>query len=210
MIDLSTLFAVGGAFLIVASSPGPANLAAATVAMAQGRRVGAVFALGLSAGLAFWGLLAATGLGAVLQGSALALAVLKVFGGIYLIWLAVQSARSATQAGGQAPVPLQVGGRRWFLRGLLLNLSNPKAVFAWMAALSVGLDPNDGLATVAVATGLCAVIGLLNALGHVWIFSVPGMMASYRRLRRWIDGTVAALFAGAGLGLLRSALSRSA
>ena len=108
--------------------------------------------------------------------------------------------------GASATAP--VAGGKWFWRGVVLNLSNPKAVFAWMAALAVGLNPDDGATAVIAATGLCALIGLLNATGHAWVFSFPGVMARYRRARRWIDGTVAALFAGAGIGLIRTAVAR--
>ena len=77
-----------------------------------------------------------------------------------------------------------------------------------MAALSVGLDRQNDLAMIALATAMCGLIALLNAMGHVWLFSFPGVMAGYRRARRWIDGTVAVLFSLAGFGLLRSALAR--
>ncbi|MBL4767101.1 MAG: LysE family translocator [Rhodobacteraceae bacterium] len=208
MIDFATLATIGAAFVVVASSPGPANLACATVAMSYGRKTAMIFALGLTLGLVFWGLLAALGLGAVLQGSATVLFVLKLCGAFYLLWLAYQSGRSALSTQKQTGPELVAG--RWFLRGLILNLSNPKAVFAWMAALSVGLDPNDGLGAVAAATGLCAFIGLLNATGHAWLFSIGGVMAAYRRARHWFDGVAASLFAlaGLGLGLIRSAFTR--
>ncbi|MEL6103975.1 MAG: LysE family translocator [Pseudomonadota bacterium] len=206
MIDFGTLAAVGAAFVIVAASPGPANLAAATVAVTHGRRVGLIFALGLSLGLWFWGLLAATGVGAVLQTSAQALFVLKLLGAAYLLWLAFQSARSAVRPGEmRAP---QVSAQRWFFRGVILNMSNPKAVFAWMAALSVGLDPTDGIAAVIAATILCGLIGLVNACGWALLFSQNGVMRGYRRVRRWVDGVVAGLFAAASLGMLRSAFAR--
>ena len=45
--------------------------------------------------LAFWGVVAATGMGALLQSSAYALSVVKVLGAAYLLYLAVQSARAA-------------------------------------------------------------------------------------------------------------------
>ena len=97
---------------------------------------------------------------------------------------------------------------RWFVQGLVLNLSNPKAVVAWMAALSVGLGADDGLAAVAVATLGCVVIGFAIYAGYAAAFSLAAVMRGYARLRRWIDGVVAVLFATAGLVLLRSAFSR--
>jgi len=63
MIDIAALLTASFAFFVVAASPGPATLAAATLSMGQGRARGMRF--GLTVGLAFWGLVAATGLGAV-------------------------------------------------------------------------------------------------------------------------------------------------
>ena len=74
------LLSVALAFVVVTVSPGPANIALATTAMHAGRRTGLLFGAGLAVGLAFWGLVAATGLGAVLQASASMLVVLKLAG----------------------------------------------------------------------------------------------------------------------------------
>ncbi|MEM8852564.1 MAG: LysE family translocator [Pseudomonadota bacterium] len=207
MGGLENLVAVALAFFVVTVSPGPANIAVATVAMSAGRRRGLLFGAGLSVGLAFWGIVAATGMGTVLQASETALIILKILGGLYLLWLAVQSGRAAVKP--TAAAPTRVSDGRWFLRGLILNLSNPKAVVAWMAALSMGLGVGDGSAHVFAATLVCVALGFANYAGYAMAFSLKGFMAGYQRLRRWIDGAVAALFAAAGLGLLRSAVTRS-
>ncbi len=206
MSGLENLLSIAFAFFAVTVSPGPANIAVATVSMSFGRRNGLFFGAGLSVGLAFWGLVAATGMGAVLQGSANLLFALKVLGGIYLLWLAIQSGRAALTA---APNVRQLKGNgRLFSRGVLLNLSNPKAVVAWMAALSMGLDVGDSTGQVITVTLVCIVLGFLNYFGYAMAFSLPGFMTGYRRLRRWVDGIAAGLFAVAGFGLLRSAFSR--
>ncbi|XWN33215.1 MAG: LysE family translocator [Devosia sp.] len=206
MGGFENLIAVALAFFVVTVSPGPANIAVATVAMSAGRRRGLLFGAGLSCGLAFWGVIAATGMGTVLQASETALIALKVLGGLYLLWLAIQSGRSALKPSTAAPVCVSDG--RWFVRGLVLNLSNPKAVVAWMAALSMGLGVGDGGAHVIAATLVCFALGFANYAGYAMAFSLSGFMAGYQRLRRWIDGAVAALFAAAGFGLIRSAISR--
>lgn len=200
------LLSVALAFVVVTVSPGPANIALAMAAMHAGRRTGLLFGAGLALGLAFWGLVAATGLGALLQTSASFLLVLKVAGGLYLLWLALQSGRSAMRRPAHEAAPPTDG--RWFARGLVLNLANPKAVVAWMAALSVGLGAGDGPLTLVTATVMCMAIGLANYVAYALVFSLPGAMASYRRMRRAVDGAVAGLFAAAGFGLLRSAFSR--
>ncbi len=206
MMDYTALISTAVAFFVVAVSPGPANISNAAVAMKYGRKTSLVYGAGLSCGLVFWGLVAASGLGAVLQSSFYLLMLLKVLGGIYLLWLAWQSFNSARRPNGEAPSP--TAGGRWFLRGLILNMSNPKSVVAWMAALSIGIGPNDSLLNVAVATLACVMVGFLNNALYSLLFSVDGMMQAYRRCRRWIDGVAAGLFALGGVGLIRSAFSR--
>lgn len=206
MIDLLALTSTGLAFLVVTIAPGPATISNATVAMSYGRNTGLKYGLGLSFGLAFWGLIAASGMGAVLQGSIYLLVVLKVLGGLYLLWLAFLSGRSAWRPDTEKSV--KSNGQSWFFRGLLLNMSNPKAIVAWMAALSVGLNSNDGIGAVAVATTLCIGVGFATYALYSVLFSIGGIMRGYRRFSRMINGIVSGLFALAGFSLIRSAFIR--
>ncbi len=206
MIDITTGLTVGLSFWVIAASPGPANISNAAIAMRYGRRASIMYGLGLSVALVFWGVLAATGMGAVLQSSVIVLTVLKVLGGGYLLWLAWQSGRSAL--GPVDTAAQDIGAGCWFGRGMILNLSNPKSVIAWMAALSMGLDPSDTVAAVLFTTLICVAVAFLNNLLYSLVFSLGGMMAAYRRARRWVDGISAALFAFGGVALIRSAVSR--
>ncbi|MFK7966597.1 MAG: LysE family translocator, partial [Burkholderiaceae bacterium] len=190
---LESLISIALAFWIVTVSPGPANIAVATVSMSAGRHAGMRFGFGLALGLAFWGLVAATGMGAVLKGSEIGLYAIKLIGGVYLLWLAFQSGRKAID---KEPDEIKLTGQsRWFLRGLALNLSNPKAVVAWMAALAVGLGTGNESQQVLIATLICMALGFINYAAHAYAFSLPGFMAGYQRFRQWIEGAVAGLFA---------------
>ena len=206
MNEFGTLATVGLAFWIVAASPGPANISNAMIAMRFGRKSSLIYGLGLSIALVFWGVLAASGMGTILQASVGVLAALKVFGAGYLLWLAWQSMRSAIKPQPLTPKKLPTGG--WFIRGLLLNLSNPKSVIAWLAALSVGLDPSAATASVVPATLVCIFVAFANNVIYSMVFSLGGMMSAYERSRRWVDGVVAGQFAAAGLGMLKSAFSK--
>lgn len=203
---MENLVSVALAFTAVAVSPGPANIATMTIAMRHGRKKSWLFGMGLSLGLAIWGLIAATGLGAILQSSLYLLMMMKIAGGLYLIYLAFQSARTAKNGASDDVKTIKEG--RWFLRGLLLNLSNPKAVIAWMATLSMGMDVNSSSAYVVMATSLCIAIGICNYTLYALAFSFPGVMAAYKRFSRMIEGAIAGLFAIAGFSLIRSAFSR--
>lgn len=205
-MDATSLAATALTFFVVAVSPGPANISNAAIAMSRGRSTSLIYGAGLSTGLVFWGLIAASGMGAILQTSHFVLMMLKFAGGIYLLWLAWSSARSAMSSdAGQVETP---GGTRWFLRGFILNISNPKSVIAWMAALSVGIDPDDDIGVLIAATSVCIAVGFANNALYSILFSLGGMMRGYQRFRRRIDGVVAVLFTASGIGLIRSAFSR--
>ncbi|MBB4302141.1 threonine/homoserine/homoserine lactone efflux protein [Rhodobium orientis] len=206
MFDIGNLATIAAAFFVAAPSPGPATIAVASQSMSAGRKAGLVFGSGLAVGLAVWGVVAAAGMGAILQASTGALTAMKLLGGAYLLWLAYGSARSAARPRA-APTDMAKKPRA-FLRGLLLNLSNPKAVFAWMAVLSLGLGDGSGTGQVVLATGTCMVLGGLIYATYAVVFSTQGAMDGYARARRWIDGVVSGLFAVAGIGLIRSAFAR--
>ena len=75
--------------------------------------------------------------------------------------------------------------------------------------LSVGLGADDSLANVVVATLRCALIRLLIYAAYAVAFSLSAVMHGYQRFRHWVDGMVSALFAVAGITLLRSAITRN-
>lgn len=123
------------AALVIAVSPGPG----AVLAMASGLRHGYRGALRAIAGLQTALLLqlavVALGLGALLATSATAFVVVKVLGAAYLIWLGVQKWRAPVESIDEA----SAGGdprsrRKLYAQGVLVNLTNPKAI-VFMAAL---------------------------------------------------------------------------
>ncbi|MDX1810271.1 MAG: LysE family translocator [Sulfurospirillaceae bacterium] len=194
------------AFFVIAVSPGPATISNATIAMNYGRSASLRYSSGLSLGLIFWGMIAASGMGVVLQGSLYVLMILKILGGLYLFWLAFSSARSARRK--EAEDIRVLKDHRWFLRGLLLNMSNPKSVIAWMAALSIGINLHDDIYTLVITVAVCILVGFVTNAMYSVVFSIQGMMTWYRSFRRRIEAVTSGIFALAGFGLIRSAFTR--
>ena len=211
MIDLISLLSIGIAFFVIAVSPGPANISNATIAMSKGRRTSLIYGAGLSTGLVFWGIIAASGMGAILQSSIYLLMALKIFGGVYLIRLAYLSGKEAIKPGSNtiALSDKSVSNKMWFFRGVIMNISNPKTVIAWMAALSVGLGANDGFLALISGLVVCMIVGFVTNAMYSICFSYDGVMNWYQRARRWINGVTSFLFSIAGIGLIRSAFNRS-
>ncbi len=123
------------AALVIAVSPGPG----AVLSMSTGLRYGYAAALRAIAGLQIALLLqlcvVALGLGAVLATSEAAFAVVKFAGAAYLIWLGVQKWRSPPEPiGGDGEGQRVQSRRQLYAQGILVNLTNPKAI-VFIAAL---------------------------------------------------------------------------
>ncbi|MDT8343985.1 MAG: LysE family transporter [Thermohalobaculum sp.] len=203
MSGAAFLIAPALAFFVAAASPGPATLSVAATAMARGRTAGLAMAAGLSLGLGLWGVVAATGLGAVVLAWAPALEVLRLAGGVFLLWLAWQSARSAfSPAAAAGAASVATGPWGIFRQGLLLNLLNPKALLAWGAVIALGMPADAGAAEFAAIVAVCSALGCAIYAGYAALFALPAVRAGYARSRRWIDGACAAGFATAGGALL--------
>ncbi|MBM2577200.1 LysE family transporter [Jannaschia sp. Os4] len=189
-------------FSVVCATPGPAILTVIGTAMAQGLGTALRLSLGLSLALGLWGVLAAAGFGALLAAAPTALAVLKAGGGVYLLWLAWSAGRAALRV--RAGTAAGGGG---FRAGLLLNLSNPKSVFAWTAAIAVGTPPEaPALAWLLVPMATVAAVAINGT--YAVVFSRPAFRTAYARARRWLDGIAATVFAAFGAGLLSEGLRR--
>jgi threonine/homoserine/homoserine lactone efflux protein len=203
------LLMVYAAYFIATASPGPSNMAIMGAAMHTGRRHALALAGGVVTGSMFWAVMAGTGLSVVLASYARVLTVLKVLGGVYLLYFAWRSARSAMTA--KPFSPREAGGkdatlRRFYVQGLLLHLINPKAILAWLAIMSLGLTGADDAAAVPAIIGGCAALGVMVFGSYALVFSTAPMVRLYERGRRWFEATLALFFGFAGLRLL---LSRS-
>lgn len=208
-IHLPGLLLAYSAFLLSILSPGPNVLAILGTSMSGGRRAGLGLAAGVAAGSCCWALLTAAGLSALLASYAAALAAIKVVGGLYLLWLAYKSFRAAAAAHDLAATAL-AGGRRgplgYFLRGLAIQMTNPKAALAWIAVISLGLRAD---APLWVAFAIVAGTSLLSLLIHclyALTFSTAAMLRLYGKARRGIQASLGAFFGFAGIKLLSSRL----
>ena len=185
-------------------SPGPNVLAVMGTSMAEGRQQGKALAWGIASGSFLWALMTWAGLVAVITAYAAVLVAIKIAGGVYLLWLAFKAFRSAAQA--SEPMAQTFEGvkdaRACFVRGLTIQITNPKAAFSWIAIMSLGLEANAPL-----SVGLAIVFGttLISVVGHqayAIVFSTEPMIRAYRRGRRWIQATLGTFFCFASYKLL--------
>lgn len=187
-------------------SPGPAVLAIIGTALSRGRAPAVQFSLGVVCGSAFWGVAAAAGMTAILTTYAQVLTVLKIAGGLYLLWLAFKALRSAW-AGAPADAPetyarQETKPMRMWMGGFLLHVLNPKAVMAWLATIALAITASTPLwVSFAVVLG-GIVISLVGNTAYALVFSTDRMAKLYRRAKRPIEVLFAGFFGLAGAKLL--------
>ena len=168
-VDIA-VFVVASLALIVA--PGPDNIYVLTRGIAQGREVALASAWGMCSGLLFHTTLAALGLSAILARSAVAFSVVKFAGGAYLIYLGVRALLSKVEfapSAGEEPAA-RLG--QFFLKGLTMNLLNPKVAVFFLAFLPQFMN----FGTSGVALRLLA-LGLLFTLLSVVVFSAIALFS---------------------------------
>ncbi|SMP36372.1 LysE family translocator [Shimia sagamensis] len=192
-------------FIVGVASPGPNILAIIGTSMSVDRKSGISLALGVALGSLTWGILAASGLSAILSKYASALLFIKIAGGIYLLWLAYKSFKSAASAhdldvkklGQEDQSPL-----RYAISGYTIQMTNPKAALAWIATISLGLQPGSPLwVAAAIVLGIFILSTAVHTL-YAIAFSTSFMVSAYSRARRYIQTTLGVFFSAAGLKLL--------
>ncbi|QGZ65353.1 LysE family translocator [Paraburkholderia acidisoli] len=192
------------AYFIGTASPGPSNLAIMSIAAQHGRRSALAFALGVISGSMFWATVAALGVAAALVAWSNLLVALKVFGGLYLLWLAFKSGRNAWRS--PAASAQKAAGeftlKQLYARGALLHLTNPKAVLVWVSIIALSAHGAGSPSAQGALISGCLVIGCTVFGGYALVFSTAAARRGYARARRAMEGCLAVVFGIAGIKLL--------
>lgn len=207
-MSIETLGSFFLASVLLALSPGPDNLFVLAQSVVQGARAGVVITLGLCSGLIVHTAAVAVGVAVLLQTTPWAFTALKVFGALYLLylaWGAFQTASPGAAGAGRQSLPLW----RLYQRGIIMNVTNPKVTIFFLAFLPQFVEPDAGEATPQIL-----LLGLLFGLAAMLVFSgialaagrlADGFMRSVRGMR-WLNRIAGIVFVGLSLKLLMSGL----
>ena len=195
------------AALVATASPGPATLAIAGTSMASGRRYGLALAAGVTTGSLAWSVAAAAGLSVVMLANAWVFEVLRYAGAAYLLFLAFKSARSALRPGAAPAIKTAAPSLATaYRRGLLLHLTNPKAILFFGSLYAVGVPAGTSPASLALVIAAVGLQSFALFHGYALLFSSPPLARGYAKLRRWFEAAFAAAFAFAGIKILTARL----
>jgi threonine efflux protein len=197
------LFVLLPIWIVALVTPGPDALVVAQTAASSGRRDGFAAAAGVGAGMAVWSVAALSGLAVLFAEAAWLYRLAVLAGAAYLIVTGVQMLVAAARDGGHGAAAIKAkaarpGALAAFRRGLLTNLSNPKAAVLFASVFAVALPPRTGY-----GPGAALVLGaaLSSALWYVVLarlLSAAAARAAYRRAERGVTAAAGACFAGFG------------
>jgi threonine/homoserine/homoserine lactone efflux protein len=197
LIGLGTLFLVAVGTSII---PGPSNFLTMRLGMRRGRGPAVAAALGTTLGCVIWCAAAALGLAAVLAAAPWLYKILRVGGGLYLVWFAVALWR--TNAGPPPTEPPPGASRAAFVQGLAICLTNPKSVLFFASVFSAYVGPDSPLWVHGAAVVIVCLTCLIWQLGLAVAFSGVRAAQAYARAQQPLDRGAAVLMGAFGASLL--------
>lgn len=157
--------------MIIESTPGPNMAYLAVLSASNGRMAGFAATLGIALGLLIIGIAAALGVATLISNSNIAYQTLRWGGIAYLLWLAWDGWKEEPE---NSPIktdaPRAHPNMKFFRRGLIVNILNPKAAVFYVAILPGFIAASSGatlqavtltVTYVMVATAIHSVIVIL-------------------------------------------------
>ncbi|MFI8191244.1 LysE family translocator [Streptomyces sp. NPDC085946] len=181
MVDLTVLPGYVAVILLFLGPPGPDMAYMLAVGLEGGRRSAVKAILGIGTGMSAYAAAVVAGIGEIARSHPLVLDVIRILGAAYLLWLAYVTMRHARRAiSGHS----DVRAGRWYLRGILVSITNPKIILFFLAVLPqfIGSADNPGVQM--------ALLGAIDILMEVILYGGIGVLAGFFHARL-VDSTKA-------------------
>ena len=132
MIDIAVLPGFIAVILLFLLPPGPDMAYMIAVGLEGGRAAALQAIAGIVCGMSIYAAAAVAGMGQLAEAHPRVFDAVKLAGAGYLLWLAASTIRTA-----RAPFATDGAGssERWFLRGFVVSISNPKIILFFVAVL---------------------------------------------------------------------------
>ncbi|MFZ6645752.1 LysE family translocator [Undibacterium sp. TJN25] len=193
------------AVLLLNATPGPDTAYIVGRSVAQGRAAGLVSALGISFGCLFHCLASAFGLTAILAASATAFTLIKLAGGIYLIYLGVRMALAKpVEAAAPSSVKDERPLNKVFWQAAVTNVLNPKVILFFLSFFPQFVLADSQHKTTAFLL-LGAAFVVMSTIWNSGTAFLAGTLARRAgrnpRIKLWLERFVGSAFVALGIKL---------
>lgn len=157
--------------VLLALTPGPDNIFVLSQSLAYGQKSGVMVTLGLCTGLLGHTAMVALGVAAILAASPQLFELIKWLGVAYLLYLAWQSWVAQPQQSSAHRQP-QLSLKNLYLRGVIMNITNPKVGLFFIAFLPQFISESYGSVTFQII-----LLGFLFILSTLLVFGGIALLA---------------------------------
>lgn len=204
--QIATLATVAASFFAAVLVPGPSSVSVMRTSLSNGARAGVATAIGVAGSNSFYAACAAFGLVALLEASGAAFTVVKVAGGLYLLHLGLRMLMNRKRVTLQAGDIQEMPFARALLRGMLIDLSNPKTIMAFLGIFAIAFPAHPSISLSLLSVGIIGAISLSWHCLLAHLFARPTLRQAYSRAGHWIDRGAGALIGSFGIALAASSL----
>lgn len=204
MPSLDVILTFLAASIVLVLIPGPSVLFIVGRALAHGRRAALASVAGNTVGVTILVGVVAAGLGAVAAASAVVFTAVKFVGAAYLVYLGVQTFRHRGDLVAALHRPERATDRRAFGQGVVVGLTNPKALVFFAAVLPQFVGPevaHPGVALLVLGLVFCATAAVLDSAWGLAAGAARDWFATSPRRLRLLGGTGGVVLVGMGVGL---------
>lgn len=206
-MTLSTWLLYSGVALLTLLSPGPAILLAVSNSVTFGFHRVPFSTLGNITGVFLISACAMLGMGAVLKTSTLLFLLLKILGAAYLIYLGLcqwRSRKNVFLSLAPSATRAQLSDYHLFRRGLLVALTNPKAILFFTALFPQFVDPQKNLVSqFFILTSTFMFFSFLSLMGYAFLARSARSWFTNDHRALWFNRFSGGAFVCLGLALLK-------
>lgn len=191
--------------LLLNATPGPDTAYIVGRSVAQGRCAGLMSALGITAGCLVHGTFSAFGLTALLAASASAFMLIKLAGGVYLIYLGLKMLLKKADPASQGVTTGEPRPHRTiFVQALITNVLNPKVILFFLSFFPLFVRHDSPHKILAFLTLGC-VFALMSLCWNSGTAVLAGTLSRHAsnnpQIKQWLERTVGAAFIALGVKL---------
>jgi len=212
---LGIFITVAVAHFLALLSPGPDFVLVVKSAIKNEGKNAIGIALGIASANALYIGLCLVGVGSILAASVSVMIALKVIGGLFLIYLAVQALRARKSSYEQLNIADSATANSSkstflteFLTGFMSGILNPKNLLFYLSLFTVVLTPEVGFAfKLGLGIWMTAVVFLWD-VSIIFILSTRTMRSKFTKSAYYIDKVTGVLLGFIGIAIVKSALAK--
>ena len=203
----TTILAFAGLCAVLALTPGPDTFLILRYSLVR-MRAGIAASIGSAIGSLIWAAAVAFGLAALLEQSAEAYRIIKIVGGLYLLYLGVSAFVASRRGAGRLELePPRVRLHSSLIAGAVSTLLNPK-VGLFFLAVAPQFIPQNG-----AAIGNTMLLGAVDALVALAYLAIVSVLASRAvvwlrrpRVTKTLERVSAGILAALGVGTIATSI----